>query len=76
MRLFQQVLYCEFEDNVMELDGYGSESSVFLSLGEVVVFVFFVDRYFVSYVGKCYQTERFIFGNRDIDYMYCLIWLQ
>lgn len=65
MRLFQQVLYCEFEDNVMELDGYGSESSVFLSLGEVVVFVFFVDRYFVSYVGKCYQTELVIFGNRD-----------
>lgn len=54
MRLFQQVLYCEFEDNVMELDGYGSESSVFLLLGEVVVFVFFADRYFVSYVGKCY----------------------
>lgn len=54
MYLFQQVLYCEFEDNVMELDGYGSESSVFLLLGEVVVFVFFADRYFVSYVGKCY----------------------
>lgn len=65
MRLFQQVLYCEFEDNVMELDGYGSESSVFLSLGEVVVFVFFADRYFVSYVGKCYQMELVIFGNRD-----------
>lgn len=54
MYLFQQVLYCEFEDNVMELDGYGSESSVFLSFGEVGVFVFFADRYFVSYVGKCY----------------------
>lgn len=65
MYLFQQVLYCEFEDNVMELDGYGSESSVFLLLGEVVVFVFFVDRYFVSYVGKCYQTELVIFGIRD-----------
>lgn len=65
MRLFQQVLYCEFEDNVMELDGYGSESSVFLLLGEVVVFVFFADRYFVSYVGKCYQMELVIFGNRD-----------
>lgn len=65
MRLFQQVLYCEFEDNVMELDGYGSESSVFLLLGEVVVFVFFVDRYFVSYVGKCYQMELVIFGIRD-----------
>lgn len=65
MRLFQQVLYCEFEDNVMELDGYGSESSVFLSLGEVGVFVFFADRYSVSYVGKCYQTELFIFVNRD-----------
>lgn len=65
MRLFQQVLYCEFEDNVMELDGYGSESSVFLLLGEVGVFVFFADRYFVSYVGKCYQTELFIFGIRD-----------
>lgn len=65
MYLFQQVLYCEFEDNVMELDGYGSESSVFLLLGEVVVFVFFADRYFVSYVGKCYQMELVIFGNRD-----------
>lgn len=65
MYLFQQVLYCEFEDNVMELDGYGSESSVFLLLGEVVVFVFFVDRYFVSYVGKCYQMELVIFGNRN-----------
>lgn len=54
MYLFQQVLYCEFEDNVMELDGYGSESSVFLLLGEVGVFVFFADRYSVSYVGKCY----------------------
>lgn len=59
----------------MELDGYGSEISASSSLGEVAVSVPPADRYPVSYAGKCHQTELFTHGNRDTDYMYCLIWL-
>lgn len=59
----------------MELDGYGSESSASSSLGEVGVSVPPADRYPVSYAGKCHQMERFTPGNRDTDYVYCLIWL-
>lgn len=44
-----EVSYCESEDNVMELDGYGSESSASSSLGEVAVSVPPADRYPVSY---------------------------
>lgn len=44
-----EVSYCESEDNVMELEGYGSESSAASSLGDVGTPAPPVDRYPVSY---------------------------
>lgn len=44
-----EVSYCESEDNVMELEGYGSESSASSSLSEVGMSAPPVDRYPVSY---------------------------
>lgn len=41
----------------MELEGYGSESSASSSLSEVGMSAPPVDRYPVSYAGKCHQRE-------------------
>lgn len=59
----------------MELEGYGSESSAASSLGDVGTPAPPVDRYPVSYAGKCHQRELVTPTHSDTDYMYCIIWL-